>query len=201
LRRQLADLPEDVRQMAREVLAHERQILGFEERLLEGKINASKIVIHGDYHLSQVLNTGKDFVIIDFEGEPRRSLGERRLKRSALVDVAGMLRSFDYAAGVALDLAHGEDRRALEEWAAAWVEKIGEVFLDAYLEATLGAPFIPSARADFDLLLSALWLDKAVYEISCELSYRLDHVHIPLRALRDVLAGAARFPFKTRGDE
>src|SRR5438034_9185972 len=79
-----------------------KKILEQEKRLLDRRSNASKIRIHGDYHLGQVLYTGKDFIILDFEGEPARALGERKLKRSALRDVSGMMRSFQYAAYSAL---------------------------------------------------------------------------------------------------
>ena len=94
----------------KEVLAAEQEILAREKRLLDRRTNAAKIRIHGDYHLGQLLYTGKDFVILDFEGEPARPLSDRKLKRSALRDVAGMMRSFQYAAYSAL-LAAGDAQR------------------------------------------------------------------------------------------
>src|SRR5205823_3623057 len=109
--------------------------------LLRRKINASRIRIHGDYHLGQVLNTGKDFIIIDFEGEPARPLSERKMKRSALRDVAGMLRSFHYAAYSGLlqqPSVRSEDVKLLEPWAENWAQFIGRIFLNAYLETAAG---------------------------------------------------------------
>src|SRR5437763_3276432 len=98
LEKNLSDLSDAFREEAKQVLAAEQEILAREKRLLDRRTNASKIRIHGDYHLGQVLYTGKDFIILDFEGEPARALGERKLKRSALRDVSGMMRSFHYAA-------------------------------------------------------------------------------------------------------
>src|SRR5690242_16711580 len=89
VRMRAKDRPELQELLARESDLHEQV-----RRVLNGKIDAQRIRVHGDYHLGQVLYTGKDFVIIDFEGEPARPLSERRLKRTALRDVAGMLRSF-----------------------------------------------------------------------------------------------------------
>src|SRR5438552_688815 len=97
LQKKLPDLSEAFREEAKQVLATESRIHEREKRLLDRKANAAKIRIHGDYHLGQVLYTGKDFVILDFEGEPARALSERKLKRSALRDVAGIMRSFQYA--------------------------------------------------------------------------------------------------------
>jgi maltose alpha-D-glucosyltransferase / alpha-amylase len=102
LGKKLPDLSAKFRDEAREVLAAEKEILTRERRLLDRRTNAAKIRIHGDYHLGQLLYTGKDFVILDFEGEPARPLSDRKMKRSALRDVAGMMRSFQYAAYAAL---------------------------------------------------------------------------------------------------
>ncbi len=187
LRQRLPHLPENAREIANSVLAAEAELLTRQGRLLTRKIQTLKTVVHGDYHLGQVLNTGKDFVIIDFEGEPRRSLGERTLKRSPLIDVAGMLRSFDYVAHVAVSNRREDDARFLQPWAAAWVQTISDVFLRAYLETTKGAPFIPDNEADMHLLLEAFILDKAIYEVGYELAYRPEFAAIPLRAVQEIL--------------
>ena len=122
---------------------------------------ALKTRTHGDFHLGQVLWTGGDFVIIDFEGEPSRSLAERRAKRSPLRDVAGMLRSFHYAAHVAND---------------SWAEAMCATFLDAWKAA------VPALTAGLPLL-PLFVQEKALYELSYELNNRPDWLHIPLRAL------------------
>ena len=183
LRRQLPRLPEALRPLAAEIVGEQSRIYARFGRLLTRKIEASKIRIHGDYHLGQVLNTGKDFMILDFEGEPRRSLGERLLKRSPLVDVAGMLRSFDYAAAAALRLQNPADAPRLDPWASAWVRSITREFLQSYLATANGAPFLPAEAADMSLLLTVFVLDKAIYEIGYESSYRPDFLPIPLQAV------------------
>ena len=183
LRRALPDFSEPVRAVAKRVLASGPELLAHQARLLGTPLKACKILIHGDYHLGQVLNTGKDFVVIDFEGEPRRSIGERSLKRPALQDVAGMVRSFDYAAQVALARERPEDQPKLGFWADAWSRSMAEVFVGAYREKTRGAVFVPDSLREFDLLLETLVLDKALYELEYELAYRPDFVGIPLRAI------------------
>ena len=132
--------------------------------LLRHRIQCSKIRTHGDYHLGQVLNTGKDFIIIDFEGEPSRSLSERKLKRCALRDVAGMLRSFHYAAHTALSKHQQTVRpedcavQRLEPWAGALGQLwISSAYLQSYLQTAHGASFIPASREDTETLLDCLF--------------------------------------------
>ncbi len=146
----------------------------------------AKTRTHGDYHLGQVLNTGEDFVIIDFEGEPAKTLAERRRKRSPLRDVAGMLRSFHYAAHSALG-DFPEQRTELEPHAEHWQERAGAAFLDAWRETTAGAPFVPAVRAEFARLLNAFLLEKALYEVAYELNNRPAWLGIPLRGIRQIL--------------
>ena len=171
------------------MLAAEQQILAQERRLLDQHVPASKIRIHGDYHLGQVLNTGKDFVILDFEGEPARPLSERKLKRSALRDVAGMMRSFQYAAYSALwqPSMRAEDVPFLERWADLWYRQMSAVFLESYLKTTAGASFLPQKESDLQVLLEAYLLDKAVYEVGYELNHRPDWVIIPVRGIKHLL--------------
>src|SRR5581483_6580043 len=164
LERKIDNLPENFRAEAREVLDSEKEILAREKRILDRRTVASKIRIHGDYHLGQVLYTGKDFVILDFEGEPARPLSERKLKRSPLRDVAGMMRSFQYAAYSALwqPAMRAEDIPFLERWADVWYRNMSSVFLQSYLTTTAGAVFIPKNADDLQILLEAYLLDKAV---------------------------------------
>jgi len=189
LKKKLADVPEHLRDEAREVLGTEKEILAREKRLLDRRANAAKIRIHGDYHLGQVLSTGKDFVILDFEGEPARPMSERKLKRSALRDVAGMMRSFQYAAYSALwqPAMRAEDVPFLERWANIWYRQMSSVFLQRYLQATAGATFVPQNPEDLQILLEAYLLDKAVYEIGYELNNRPDWVVIPIRGIKHIL--------------
>ncbi|PYK66246.1 MAG: hypothetical protein DME50_06220 [Verrucomicrobia bacterium] len=170
-------MPEALREEAKDVLAAEKEIHEREKRLLDRKTNAAKIRIHGDYHLGQVLYTGKDFIITDFEGEPARALSERKLKRSALRDVAGMMRSFQYAAYSALwqPAMRKEDVPFLETWANLWYRQISSVFLQSYSKTTAGTIFIPQL------------LDKAVYEIGYELNNRPTWVVIPIRGIKHIL--------------
>jgi maltose alpha-D-glucosyltransferase/alpha-amylase len=148
---------------------------------------------HGDYHLGQVLHTGRDLVIIDFEGEPTRPLGERRLKRSPLRDVAGMLRSFHYVInGSTLRTELGasirrEDEATLRPWIRAWYHWVSAAFLHGYRQSTAGASFLPTDESEWAILLDAFLLHKAFYEVSYELSNRPDWVQIPLRGILELL--------------
>ena len=139
--------------------------------------------MHGDYHLGQVLWAEGDFYVLDFEGEPGRALAERRQKESPLKDVAGMLRSFGYAAYAGL-FAHTHNRQSsfdrLELWARAWKTWSSAAFLRGYLAVAEGAAFLPIDPIQRLTLLDLFLLDKAYYELNYELNNRPDWVRIPL---------------------
>ncbi|UCF91243.1 MAG: maltose alpha-D-glucosyltransferase [Desulfobacterales bacterium] len=193
LRRRLAEIPADVQSAARQILDQKDQILERFQSLLSLKITGLRTRCHGDYHLGQVLYTGKDFVIIDFEGEPARPLSERRIKRSPLRDVAGMLRSFHYAAysaltaGEARGLFQPEDLPYLETWAEFWRIWACAVFLQSYFEMTAPGHFLPATAVERQILLDAFLLEKAIYELGYELNNRPDWVKIPLKGIRHLL--------------
>jgi maltose alpha-D-glucosyltransferase / alpha-amylase len=191
LEKKLPDLSAKFRDEAREVLGAEKEILTRERRLLDRRTNAAKIRIHGDYHLGQLLYTGKDFVILDFEGEPARPLNDRKMKRSALRDVAGMMRSFQYAAYAALwqPAMRKEDVPFLERWADFWYRQTSSLFLQSYFNTTRGSIFIPNSE-DLQIMLQAYLLDKAVYEIGYELNNRPSWVIIPIRGIKHILQEA-----------
>ena len=150
----------------------------------------SKMRVHGDYHLGQVLWAEGDFYILDFEGEPARSIAHRRQKQSALKDVAGMLRSYSYAAYAGL-FSYSAGRAAefsrLEPWAHIWQTWASAAFLRGYFETAGDAPFLPADLAQRDALLRLLMLDKALYELNYELNNRPDWVRIPLWGIFDLL--------------
>jgi len=181
----LATLPEPARTMAGR-LATLEHALRTRAEAVSSSLSAAKTRTHGDYHLGQVLETGGDFVIIDFEGEPLRSLATRREKRSPFRDVAGMLRSFDYAAHAAL-AAQSEHRSTLESHAMQWSAKIQLAFLDAWLGATSGAPFRADTIAQENCLLEAFLLEKALYEVVYEINNRPTWLPIPLRGVLTLL--------------
>src|SRR3989339_697253 len=176
----------DLKNDADNILQNEKRIMEYYEKLLKKRISATKIRIHDDYHLGQVLYTGKDFVIIDFEGEPARMLKERRLKKSPIKDISGMLRSFHYATYNALFIQSLSEKNVvlLEPWADIWYECISRVFLNSYFKTVKNASFIPKKKEDTETLLNAFLIEKAVYELGYELNNRPDWVIIPLKALR-----------------
>lgn len=191
LRARLGRLAGPVAARAREVLGRRDELLGAIRDLAEAPPSGAKIRVHGDYHLGQVLRAGDDFVILDFEGEPARPLARRRAKQPAIKDVAGMIRSFDYAAHAALFAAtegRSADRDRLAPWAASWRSWIAAAFLRQYL-ATAGpaAAFLPTDRGLLGRLLRAFLLDKALYELQYELNNRPDWVAIPLEGVRALL--------------
>ena len=149
-----------------------------------------RLRIHGDYHLGQILRAKNDFVLLDFEGEPARSLVERRRKQSPLRDVAGMLRSFSYAAWSGLDQyvqRHPDSHRALEPWTRLWQNAASSAFLKAYRQTITsppaGTPHLLPALDQADVLLNAYLLEKALYELLYELNNRPDWVRIPLAGI------------------
>ena len=183
-------VPEEERRLYQQVLDLEGPILTQFATITKEKIDAQKIRIHGDYHLGQVLFTGKDFVIIDLEGEPARPLGERRLKFSAFRDVAGMIRSFHYAVSQQFLLhtrTRPEDAEALRKPVEIWYAYVAGIFLSAYLETVDGAGFVPNDPDALRRLLNIFLLEKAVYEVNYELNNRPDWLAIPIQGLEFTL--------------
>jgi maltose alpha-D-glucosyltransferase / alpha-amylase len=190
LRERVFQLPDDTLELAASVLSRRRQIVDHFASLKFDGLRAQRTRIHGDYHLGQVLRVRTDFVILDFEGEPAHPLSERRAKQSPLKDVAGMLRSFSYAAYASLinySARHPEDMSRLEPWARLWERVVSAEFLRAYRETAHGAEFLPPETAHFRQLLAFFLLDKALYEVRYELNSRPAWVRIPLLGIASQL--------------
>lgn len=158
-------------------------------RRLRGATPGPAIRVHGDYHLGQVVRTDVGWYALDFEGEPDRPLHERSRPSSALRDVAGMLRSFHYAAEVALHDNHLDDDEA-RELAVEWERRNVFAFLRGYNETEGIQALLPPTESDHVAVLTAFLLDKAVYEVGYEASHRPDWVGIPLSAVRRILEEA-----------
>ncbi|MBI4443249.1 MAG: maltose alpha-D-glucosyltransferase [Acidobacteria bacterium] len=186
LKENLARLPDEIIDEASLVLGQRRRLLDRFRDLETTEVKAVKIRIHGDYDLGQVLCVNNDYFILDFGGEPERPLAERRSKYPALKDVAGMLRSFSYAAFGAL-LAYTarrpDDLDRLKSWATLWERWTSVEFLRAYLATAGDANFLPPEKASLRRLLEAFLLDKALYELRYELNNRPSWVRIPLSGI------------------
>jgi len=190
LEQQRDRLSEPLHALADRLVAARDQILERINSLKPVDLEAQKTRYHGDYHLGQVLVSKNDFIIIDFEGEPARTLEERRSKHSPLKDVAGMLRSFNYAGYAALSHVTADrpaDTSLLEPFVRDWEQRTVGAFLDGYAEAIADCPIYPaeptSARALIDLFL----LEKAFYELRYELDNRPGWVRVPLGGLAELL--------------
>jgi len=192
LDRAQASLPESVRADAGRLLQQEDALLRRFRALVGTRIAANRIRTHGDFHLGQVLYTGSDFVITDFEGEPARALSERRLKRSALRDVAGMIRSFHYAAYAHFFETSGDVPRrqltpGLAAWAEYWYLQVSAAYLGGYLAASRGTAYLPADPGAVEKILDAYLLEKAIYEVGYELNNRPAWLGIPVRGVLQLL--------------
>jgi trehalose synthase-fused probable maltokinase len=173
------DLPEDE---ALEPILGRGEEVREQLRQLSHIAAAGRVIrTHGDYHLGQVLWTGEDWIVLDFEGEPARGIPERRRKRSPLRDVAGMLRSFAYVASAA-SITRGV------EPPPDWEERARDEFLAGYLPALEGTGLLPPGEEAVARLLSVFELEKAVYELRYELDNRPDWVQIPVAGIARLLA-------------
>ncbi|MGK2904757.1 MAG: maltose alpha-D-glucosyltransferase [Desulfuromonadales bacterium] len=180
-------LPEALHADADKVIALHETIIAQMRRITGRRLPAKKIRIHGDYHLGQVLFTGSDFMIFDFEGEPLRPLTERRIKRSPMRDVAGMIRSFHYAAYTSLlsgTSVRPQDTEALSPWADLWYRYVSAGFLNGYLASMAGSDLLPQEKELLESLLIPYLLEKAVYELGYELNNRPNWLVIPLRGIQ-----------------
>ena len=190
LKSKMNDLDEEIRPLADEVLAMRPQVLEAFKKIFVHKIDTVKIRTHGDYHLNQVLWTGKDFVITNFEGESARPFSERRLRRSPLRDVAAMIRSLHYAVYSTIpqyELKNQEKRDELQTWGETWFYYTTRLFLKGYMQHVDEAKFIPDDKEDYKILLNVLLLEKAVYELNYELNNRPEKVFIPLMGIKTLM--------------
>jgi maltose alpha-D-glucosyltransferase/alpha-amylase len=193
LAKHIEGLPESTQILAKMVLNRQDQILERFRLLLEQKIAAMRTRCHGRYHLGQVLYTGKDFIIIDFKGETDRPLSERRMKRSPLRDVAGMLQSFGYAVNVALrkEVENGTIRPdnlpLMEQWAQFWDLWVSAAFLNAYTTAVIDSAFFPENEQELQVLLEAYLFEKSLQELNRQLMNRSDWLEISLARILQLL--------------
>jgi maltose alpha-D-glucosyltransferase/alpha-amylase len=190
LRRRRGKVPEEALPDVDRLLALRKELTRRIKDVSKGGFGVVKTRHHGDYHLGQVLVAANDFQIIDFEGEPARPLAERRRKHSPLRDVAGMLRSFDYAARsalMALGAERAEQLEILEPWVRLWEEQTRQAFLGGYAEGARGAASYPENEEHAKALIELFTLEKALYEIRYELDNRPDWVGIPIRGILDLL--------------
>jgi maltose alpha-D-glucosyltransferase/alpha-amylase len=193
LKSSTGSLTEPTLALTKRLLNRETEIFELFRGVLDRRLGGRRIRCHGDYHLGQVLYTGKDFVVIDFEGEPGRPLGERKVKRSPLVDAAGMLRSFHYASETVLarpvtgSALRPEDLPLVEPWSHVWYAWVSAAFLGTYMETVRPADLLPDDWDDVALLLNVHLLEKGLYELSYEIDNRPDWVAIPLRGILGIL--------------
>ncbi len=196
LRKRAVTMNPETRKLIGEVLPAEKHLDNLMRRVVGRRIDAQRIRVHGDLHLGQVLFTGSDFMIIDFEGEPARPINERRFKRGALRDAMGMMRSFSYATEAVLrsGRVRQEDIGRLQPWAEAWTSWVRSTYLRAYLDELGPSPLLPQNDAAKALLLDFYEIEKTIYEVEYELNNRPEWLRIPLAGLARIIASTSETP-------
>ena len=196
LRENYPKLNQNAQQLADDFLNSETVIDRFFDKVAAADLKSSRIRIHGDYHLGQVLFTGTDYLIIDFEGEPESSITDRKIKHSPLKDVAGMIRSFHYAVCAKLYFSmetQNTDPARLQKAADRWYKLITDAYLDAYMQTIGNITGIFGSKTELNFLLQLHLLEKSVYELGYELNGRPDWVRIPLKGIQQVLFEIEKF--------
>lgn len=200
LRLHLPHLAEPLQHQGQRILDHYETLLRRFRGVVERPIDGWRIRCHGNYHLGHLLNTGGDFVVIDFEGDPERSISERRIKRSPLQDVARMALSLHHAAHSALyglgtsrgrspGLVRAEDRPVLEPWAPWWFGAVAREFTSAYCETVEPARLLPDDLEAKKILLDVFLLEKALETLGQELSRGHERALVPLLAVMPFVEG------------
>jgi maltose alpha-D-glucosyltransferase/alpha-amylase len=189
LRKQLKTLPPDLVPVAQRVVELEPVILGHYRQLVDQRFAAGRMRIHGDFHLGQVLWSGRDFVFLDFEGDAHKPISERRIKRSPLRDVARMVRSFHHAAyagfdqQVELGVIARENLPKFEPWVRHWNRAVSRAYLQAYCEKLHGSGLLPVEEDKLRMMLLAYLLNQVMDELGDELQKNSDNVRAPLQAI------------------
>jgi len=191
LKLRLSEVPADMRADAELALAKHEDVRSFFARIDERRVEAYRTRVHGDLHLAKVLDTGRDFTFIDFEGDAAQHLSERRIKRSPLRDVAQMLNSFRYVSYAALygEVAGVAGEEGLERWAGVWYQWVSAAYLRGYLEGAAGSIYLPIAMEDTRVLLDTFTMQQALIELRTELGARPSRLHIPVREILSILGG------------
>lgn len=183
-------LDEDAKRMAQLLMDKREIVLRFFEKIKKKPLKSLRTRIHGDFHLGQVLHTGGDFIIIDFEGEPESSISDRKIKHSPLKDVAGMIRSFHYAVSAKLFYSNEtkhKDQLSLQKAADRWFYLIRETFTETYLHELGPHQKLYANKAEINFLFLLHLLEKAIYEVGYELNGRPDWLKIPLKGIEQVI--------------
>jgi len=191
LERERVKLPASTQELADRLIGFRDVLLHQIRLLIPDRVEALKTRFHGDFHLGQVLAVKNDFFIIDFEGEPARPLADRRRKSSPLCDVAGMIRSFDYATITAvrqLAEARPAAEQRMMQLAEAWRQRAVDGFRAAYRKTMRGCAAYPASKSLARSMLAFFTLEKAVHEVSYELANRPGWVDIPLKGILGILA-------------
>jgi maltose alpha-D-glucosyltransferase/alpha-amylase len=184
----------DLAKSIKSLLLYRPKVVDLLDRLATINEELTKIRCHGDYHLGQVLYSGGDFFILDFEGEPSKPLEQRTAKQTPLKDVAGMVRSFSYATYASLFLFthnRAEDLESFLPWAKACEAWSSASFLKGYLNAMEGSHLVPSDRGEFFRALLPFMIDKAFYEVFYEVNNRPDWLRVPVSSVLEYLKAGA----------
>ncbi|MCF8108088.1 MAG: maltose alpha-D-glucosyltransferase [Desulfohalobiaceae bacterium] len=191
LRVRTADVPEKFQSGLQRILNLEQNIIKRFRPIRDHRLKSLRIRTHGDYHLGQVLYTGKDFMIMDFEGEPARSLSERRGKTSAIRDVAGMIRSFHYVSYASMfeqeESGAPLEVQDMQAWRAYWYKWVSICFLQGYFQVCQDSPLLPQDPDELEILWDAYLLEKSMYELGYELNNRPGWVGIPIEGILEIM--------------
>ena len=197
IRRRYSEMSADVRLLAARVLEQENAIIAMFRAVFERRIHSQRTRFHGRLHLGHLLLHDGDVVMFDFEGDPNQPLSERRIKRCPLRDVASMLVSFGYAAQSAIRQAMGGERgenvtrHALRVWGRFWYSHVSAAFLTGYMTTARGAPYLPAAQADQELLLHTHLLERALLDVRADIEDKDELAGMPFRLILHLLDAEA----------